>query len=177
MVSRKTVFRGYVSQLDVLKIRTAGGRLVQRELIRHPGAVVIIPRLPDGRLILVRQLRIATGGNIWEFPAGTLEKGESPARCANRELQEETGWKAHRLRHLLTFYPTPGISTEKMYLFFADKLEKSTGCQLDLDEELSSRYFSFSDVDRMIEKGLIIDGKTILGLLFFRRFASGKARR
>ena len=169
MISKKTVFRGYVSQLDVLKIRTSSGRCVKRELIRHPGAVVIIPQLPDGRLVLIRQLRIATGGKIWEFPAGTLEKGELPEECAARELQEETGWKAGRLKKVLEFFPTPGISTEKMYLFVGERLERSSGAKPDADEELQVRYFSPAEVGRMIRRRRIVDGKTILGFLIFKR--------
>ena len=170
VVSKRAAFRGYVSQLDVLQIETASGRRVERELIRHPGAVVIIPRKRDGRLILVRQLRVATGKRIWEFPAGTLEKGESTIRCAARELQEETGWKTGRLRQVLEFFPTPGISTEKMYLFIADNLQHTGVRDLDPDEELEVESFSVSEVERMIRRRVIVDGKTILGFLFFRRF-------
>lgn len=171
VISRKTVFRGYVSQLDVLQIRTANGRRFERELIRHPGAAIVIPRLPDERLILIRQLRIATGGKIWEFPAGTLEKGEPPRACALRELEEETGWRAGRIRQLVEFYPTPGISTEKMCLFLAEDLRKTGEGKLDPDEELQVRIFSPAQVERMIRRGAIVDGKTILGFLFFQRYA------
>ena len=171
VLSRKTVFRGYVSELDVLRIQTASGRRVQRELIRHPGAVVIIPKLPDGRLILIHQLRVATGQRIWEFPAGTLEKGESPYWCAVRELQEETGWKAGRMKKILTFYPTPGISTEIMYLFLADHLREGTDHHPDVDEELEVEYFQTGQLERMIRQGKIIDGKTILGFLLYQRLS------
>ena len=171
MLSRKTVFRGYVSQLDVLRIQTASGRCVQRELILHPGAVVIIPKLPDGRLILIHQLRVATGQRIWEFPAGTLEKRESTLQCAGRELQEETGWKAGRLKKLLMYYPTPGISNEIMYLFFADRLRESSDHSPDEDEELEVRYFRTEQIQRMIRRREIIDGKTILGFLLYQTFA------
>lgn len=175
VISRKTVFRGYVSELDVLKIQTASGRRVERELIRHRGAVIVIPRLPDGRLILIRQLRIATGGNIWEFPAGTLEKGEEIARCAARELEEETGWRAGRLKRLTQFYPTPGISNEVMYLFLGDDLKKGK-MKLDPDEELQCRIFPPAQIERMIQNRRIIDGKTILGFLFFERFIKTSRR-
>lgn len=170
MISRKTVFRGYVSKLDVLQIKTASGRRIERELIRHPGAVVIIPRLRDGRLILIRQLRVATGGAIWEFPAGTLEKGESVSACARRELREETGWKAGRLRRVLDFFPTPGISTEKMYLFMADNLREKVSSTPEFDEELEVQYFTSSQIERMICRERIVDGKTVLGFLFFQKY-------
>ena len=169
VLSRKTIFRGYVSRLDLLKIRTASGREVERELILHPGAVVIIPRLPDGRLILIHQLRVATGGKIWEFPAGTLEKGEPPAECAARELQEETCWKPGRLRKMVQYYPTPGLSNELMYLYLADRLSASYECKPDPDEELEVAYFSVSQIEKMIRSRRIIDGKTILGFLLYLR--------
>lgn len=176
VLSKKTVFKGYVSELDVLKIETAGGKRVERELIRHPGAVVIIPKLSDGQMVLIRQLRVATGGKIWEFPAGTLEKGERPIDCAARELQEETGWRPRKLKELLEFYPTPGISTEKMFLFLGEDLVKSKECKPDVDEELTCRIFSLREIDRMIQKGLIIDGKTILGYLFFLKYVGKQPR-
>lgn len=162
------MFRGYVSQLDILQIQTSSGRCVERELIRHPGAVVIIPSLADGRLVLIRQLRVATGGKIWEFPAGTLEKGESPSQCAARELQEETGWRPGRLKRLIEFYPTPGISTEIMYLFLADRLRESNEHKPDSDEELQVAYFTPLQVKQMIKQDQIIDGKTILGFLLYQ---------
>ena len=172
VISSRTVFRGYVSQLDVLQIQTASGRRVERELIKHPGAVVIIPRLKDGRFILIRQLRVATGRKIWELPAGTLERGESTFQCARRELQEETCWKPGRLRKVLEFFPTPGISTEKMYLFIASDLRKATNLKPDLDEELEVKTFSLPQIEKMIRKAGIVDGKTILGFLFFLKFFS-----
>ena len=175
ILSRKTVFRGYVSQLDVLEIKTSSGRKVEREVIRHPGAVVIIPKLSDGRLVLIHQLRVATGRKIWEFPAGTLEKRESIFQCAARELQEETGWKPGRLKKLIEYYPTPGISTERMYLFLADRLSESTNHKPDLDEELEPATFTLGQIDRMIKTGKIIDGKTILGFLLYERLLSKAA--
>ena len=169
VISKRTVFRGHVSQLDVLKIQTSSGRHVERELIRHPGAVVIIPKLGKDQFILVHQLRVATGGKIWEFPAGTLERGESPARCAVRELQEETGWKPGRLKKLIEFFPTPGISTEKMYLYLAGNLKRSNAHKPDVDEELEVRNFSARQVAGMIRRGEIVDGKTLLGFLLYQK--------
>lgn len=174
VVSRKTVFRGYVTRLEVLELETPNGRKLERELIHHPGAAVVVPRQRNGRLILVRQLRIATGRHIWEFPAGTLEKGEPARRCADRELQEETGWKAGRLRKMLDFFPTPGISDEKMFLYLADDLRPVNGVNPDPDEDLVVKTFTIREVERMICRGTIIDGKTILGFLFFKCFLHAK---
>jgi ADP-ribose pyrophosphatase len=158
-----------VIELDVLKLRTSSGQKIERELIKHRGAAVIVPVRSDGRLVLIRQLRIATGKWIWEFPAGTLEKGESVIQCAKRELIEETGWQAGRIRKVLEFFPTPGISTEKMYLFIADRLKRAAPRERDADEELEVAAFPVSQIERMIRRRQIIDGKTILGFLFFQR--------
>ena len=167
---RRPGFRGSLVRVDVLKIKTASGRRYTRELIRHPGAVVIIPRLKKKRLLLIRQLRVAVGGWIWEFPAGTLERGESPLACARRELREETQHSPGRLRKVLEFFPTPGISTEVMHLFVAEDLKPGAPQGLDPDEELVVRDFSVSQVDEMIRNGRILDGKTILGFLFFQKY-------
>lgn len=172
VLSRKTIFKGRISRLDLVKILTTSGRRFIRELIRHPGAVVIIPKLPNGKLLLVHQLRVATGKTIWEFPAGTLEKGEAIGRCAKRELLEETGWAARRMRKLIQFFPTPGISNEMMYLFMADQMKKMGDQDPDPDEELEVGIFSVSQVERMIRTGKIIDGKTILGFLYFLKYKS-----
>lgn len=170
ILKRRLVFQGRILKLEVLDVRSRSGIRFERTLIQHRGAVVVIPRLPEGRLILIRQLRVATGGWIWEFPAGTLERGESPRACARRELQEETAWKAGRLRKALEFYPTPGISTERMHLFVADRLEQVGSPGRDADEELEVEAFSVSRVEQMIRRGKIVDGKTILGFLFFRNY-------
>lgn len=156
--------------LELLRIATTSGLEVERELIKHSGASVIIPVEPGGRLVLIRQLRVATGTWIWEFPAGTLEEGETPRECARRELIEETGWKAGRLRKLFDFFPTPGVSTEKMHIFLADRLEKAGSSKRDADEELIVWSFSIPQLEEMIRKGEIIDGKTILSFLYFLRF-------
>ena len=169
ILSTKPGFRGKLVHLDVLQIETRSGRRVEREVIKHPGAVVVIPKLPHGNLVLIYQLRAAVGGEIWEFPAGTLEKGESIQHCAQRELEEETGYRAGRIRRVLDFFPTPGISTEKMYLFVAEDLKEGKS-NLDSDEELEAREFSEAEVERMIRQGKIIDGKTILGFLFYQKY-------
>jgi ADP-ribose pyrophosphatase len=174
VVSRRTAFRGEKIDVEVLRIRTSSGRCVNRSLVKAQPVVVLIPRKKDGRLILIRQLRVAAGNEILEFPAGTVEKGESIAQCARRELEEETGWRAGRLRRVLGFFPTPGISTEKMHLFIADRLTKvpSPGC--DPDEELTVEDYTVAEVEKMIQQGQIIDGKTILGFLFLQRFLPRK---
>lgn len=169
VLSRKTIFRGRVVKLELLGVRTPNGRRLERSVIRSRGVAVIIPRISEKRFILVRQLRVAVGQRIWEFPAGTLEKGESLWRCADRELQEETGWRASRIKKLFEYYPTPGISDEKMHVFLADGLRKGTPHKPDDDEDLEVREFSSAQIQRMIRRGEIIDGKTLMGFFFLHQ--------
>lgn len=164
------IFKGKLVQFELLRIKTPHGRWIQRELVRHPGAVVIIPRKGNGRLVLIRQLRVAIGQKMWEFPAGTLERGEFPRHCAARELCEETGFRPGHLRKILEFFPTPGISTEKMHLFLADRLQKDTSRNPDWDEDLAVHSFSIAQIEHMIRRGQILDGKTILGFFCFLKY-------
>ena len=169
VLSRKTIFRSRVIKLELLWIKTPGGKRLERSIVRSRGVAVIIPRISRKRFILVRQLRVAVGRRIWEFPAGTLEKGESHLRCADRELQEETGWRAARIKKLFEYYPTPGISDEKMHFFLADGLRKGTQHRPDDDEDLEVRELSAAQIQLMIRRGEIIDGKTILGFFFLNQ--------
>lgn len=168
ILSRRRIFTGKVLSLEMLQVKVPSGQKVERSLIKSRGVAVIIPLLPKGRLILVRQLRVATGKAIWEFPAGTLEKGEPIVRCANRELEEETGWRAGRIRKVLEYFPTPGVSDEKMHLFIADRLKEGTHHKPDADEELEVRIFPITQVQRMIKSREIIDGKTLLGFFYLQ---------
>lgn len=154
--------------LAVDLLRLPNGKIIEREIFHHPGSAVIIPKLGPDALLLIRQYRYSAGGFIWEFPAGTLKRGESPLHCARRELEEETGFVARSFRKLLTFYPTPGVSTEIMQLYLAERL-CPTQSRLEEDEILETRVFRIREVEKMIESGKILDGKTILGFLHWKR--------
>src|SRR3989338_2623466 len=108
------VYQGKIFALKQVRKKAPDNRIFQHDIIFHPGAAVIIPELPDGRLILLRQYRTAANRVLWEFPAGTLEPGESPLVCAKREIMEETGFKAVHWKKLTEFYPAPGFSQEFM---------------------------------------------------------------
>jgi ADP-ribose pyrophosphatase len=103
-------------------LRLPSGRTVVRQVVKHPGAVVIMPQLADGRLLLIAQYRFAVGETLLEFPAGTLEPGEAPLACARRELIEETGYRAEHWRPLGVTYPSPGYCDEQQHLFMATGL-------------------------------------------------------
>lgn len=167
MIQRKVIFsKGPIHLVDC-DVRMPSGRVLSRQILEHPGAVVIIPVLENRKIILVRQFRFAARSWMWEFPAGGIEPGESRRNAASRELIEEIGLKPKKLKFLFQFYPTPGISGEIMYLFKAEELSPAIG-KPDEDEEIEVEEFSSSEVSRMINQGKIIDGKTILGFYYLK---------
>jgi ADP-ribose pyrophosphatase len=149
------------------RIREPGGLEVEREVVRHSGAAVLLPVTEDRQLVLVRQYRYAVDRQLWEVPAGTIAPGEHPRETAQRELVEETGFFPHRLEELVGFYPSPGFSDEIMHLFLATELERRTPCPEE-DETIEVGLFSFPDVLAMRARGELVDGKTLLGLLLLK---------
>jgi ADP-ribose pyrophosphatase len=141
-------------------LRLPSGRTVVRQVVHHPGAVVIIPQLADGRLILIAQYRFAVGETLLEFPAGTLEPGEAPLECAKRELIEETGYRAEHWRALGMTYPSPGYCDEQQHLLMATGLvpEHATG---DADEIIEVKGLTVQEVERSIADGRLVDAKSI----------------
>ena len=140
-----------------------------REVVVHPGAAVVLAFLPDNRIILIRTRRYAVGQNLVELPAGTLDRGEDPINCAGRELLEETGYLAGRLRPIGNFYTSPGILSEKMYAFAAYDLEQQQQ-HLEEGEEIELVFATLDDAIEMIRRGEIHDGKTVAALLMYDKF-------
>jgi len=140
-----------------------------REVVVHPGAVVVMGILPDGQIILIRTRRYAVGQILVELPAGTLERNEDPINCAGRELLEETGYLAGRLKPIGNFYTSPGILSEKMYAFVAYDLEKQQQA-LEEGEEIEVESATLDDAIDMIRRGEIHDGKTVAALLIYDKF-------
>ncbi len=156
-------------KFDLVRIpRTMDGRAGTMEVVRHPGAVVILPIEADGRIVLIRSERPATGRTLWELPAGTLEAGEDPARAAARELEEETGLRPATVEPLIAFYSTPGMTDEWMRVFTARGLTH-VGQSLDEGERFEPRAVGVEGALSMIDAGEIIDAKTIVALLYARR--------
>jgi ADP-ribose pyrophosphatase len=139
-----------------------------RESVQHPGSVVILPVLDDGRVCLIRNQRVAVGRLLIELPAGTLEPGEDPADCAARELIEETGFRAGQIRKLLEFFVSPGILNERMHLFLATELVAGAP-QLEAGEDIQNLVVPWAEAMRMIDDGTIQDAKTLVGLLAYDR--------
>ncbi len=134
------------------------------DIIVHPGAVVILPLLDDERCLMLRQWRYALEQQLWELPAGTLDKpGEPPEVAAARELEEETGHVAGRMRYLCEFYPSPGILTELIRAYVATEL-RQTEQRLEPTERITVETVKLADAMEMIRDGRIVDGKTIITL-------------
>ena len=140
-----------------------------REVVRHPGAVVILPLLDDGRVCFVRNFRVAVGETLIELPAGTLEPNEDPAETAIRELAEETGYRAGRMEHQLTFCMSPGILDERMHLYVADQLRPGP-MALEAGEDIQPLLCTWDESLEMVRRGEIRDAKTLVGLLYYRQF-------
>lgn len=164
---RRVVFsKGPIHLVDC-DVKMSDGKVLSRQILEHPGAVVIIPEVKPGRYILIRQFRFAAQDWLWEWPAGGLEPGESLKFAASRELTEEIGMKPKTLRQIVKFYPTPGISGEIMYLFLAKGLTPAYAI-CDEDEEIEVQEFSLKEIEKMIKIGKICDAKTILGFFYLK---------
>lgn len=157
------VYDGRVVHLVVLDVKLPDGKSAKRELVRHPGAVALVPLIGDD-VLMVRQFRIAAGRVMLEIPAGTLNPGEDPAVCAERELQEETGYRPALLEALGGIFVAPGYTTEFIHLFLATGLEESK-LDMDDDEFIELVRMPLADALAMVESGEIIDGKTTTALL------------
>lgn len=140
-----------------------------REIVRHPGAVVILPLLNDGRVVFVRNYRVAVDQTLIELPAGTLDHSSDPLVTAHRELAEETGYRAENMKHLLTFYVSPGILDEKMHLFLATSLISGKPAP-EPGEEIQPFSCTWEEALSMARGGEIHDAKTLAGLLYYDRF-------
>jgi ADP-ribose pyrophosphatase len=145
-------------------------------MLRHPGASAVVPFLddpgePDPRILLIRQFRHAADGFIWEIPAGRLDPGEAPERCARRELEEETGMRAETVERLTTIYTTPGFTDERIHLFQARGLAPGEHHR-EADEFMELHRRRWSEVMTMVQSGEIMDAKTLVSLLFVDRLSS-----
>lgn len=159
--------RNFCFKTDVVEL--PNGLHTIRDIVDHPGAVGVIPVLPDGRILLIKQYRYAVQRELLEIPAGTLEKGEESAHCANRELREETGYIAGRMEKLLSCYMAPGYSSEMVHIFVATKLTRKDA-EPELDEDIAIAKMDPDELDRKIRNNVIVDAKTIAGMLaYFHR--------
>lgn len=163
------LFRGVIFDVERFDAELPDGRRVKREVVRHPGAAVVLPILPDGRILLVRVLREIFDRYLIEAPAGKLDPDEDPRDAALRELEEETGYRAGKLEKLIDYYATPGFCDERMHLYLATDLEE-TAQKLDDTEFIELYPVTLDEALALIRSGEIEDGKTIVALLYFKAF-------
>ena len=135
---------------------------IRRAIVHHNGSAVMMALDHRKRILLVRQYRLPARAYLWELPAGKLDEGETPLQAAKRELAEETGCHAKHWKKLVTFYPSPGYVAEKMTIFLATGLTEGKAQPME-DERIETRWFTAMEIERGIESGKIIDGKTMIG--------------
>lgn len=169
VLSSRTIYRGPVFGIRRDEVIEPSGVRTTREVITHPGSVVVLPVLPDGRILLIRQYRHAAHQYLWELVAGRIDAGENPREAAVRELIEETGYRAKRFRIFLDVFPTPGFLEERMFILLAEGLTAGEA-EPEEDEKIFSRAFSFKQLEEMIRTGKLRDAKSIAGILFYLRF-------
>ena len=170
------IYKGPVFGVRRDEVLEPGGLRTIREVITHPGSVVVLPVLPDGQILLVRQYRYATRQYLWELVAGRIDEGENVRQAAARELIEETGYRAKRFRVFLDVFPTPGFLEERMYILLAEKLTAGEA-QPEEDEKITAKAFTPAALEGMIRRNLLRDAKSIAGLLYYFRFLAGKKKK
>ena len=174
LIEKQVIYDGRKVRLELHHFRDPdSGKRHVRETCVHPGAAVVIAFVDPQTILLVRSTRHAVGQILVELPAGTLEKGENPMNAAGRELLEETGHLAGRMKAVGSFFTSPGILSEKMFVFAAYDLEKRRQA-LDEGEDIEVMQTGLDEALNMIQTGGIQDGKSIAALLMYDRFMRGK---
>jgi ADP-ribose pyrophosphatase len=168
LLSSTVAYKGRLFDVEVDELEMAGGVIARREIIRHPGAVAMVPVAADGRLLLVTQYRHAAGRRLLEIPAGTLEPGEDPRDCAIRECQEEVGMIPRTIVPMGGLYVAPGYTSEYIHLFVCTDLQESA-LDADDDEDLEVERLSVEHALQLIEAGHICDAKSVIGILRYTR--------
>jgi ADP-ribose pyrophosphatase len=167
----KTLLDGQRFRVVSLQYRDSKGQQHTRQVVRHPGAVTILPMVDAEHVCLIRNYRPGVDQTLLELPAGTLEPGEDPRHTAFRELEEETGYRAQQMELLCEFYTSPGILDERMWLYVATQLTGGPQ-KLDDGEEIENEVVSWSECLRLVREGAIQDGKSLVGLLFYESVRS-----
>jgi ADP-ribose pyrophosphatase len=175
ILSSTTIYEGPVFGIRRDEVIEPSGVRTIREVITHPGSVVVLPVLPDGRILLIQQYRHATRQYLWELVAGRMDPGETPKVAAARELKEETGYYAKRMRMFLDVFPTPGFLEERMFILLAEGLTAGEA-EPEEDEKIISRAHTRRQLEEMIRGGKLRDAKSIAGILFYFRFLSPQKR-
>lgn len=169
--ARRIVFRGAKIDLALQSIALADGTMADREVVIHRGAVALVPMVDENHVCLVKNDRYAVGETLLEVPAGTIDHGESPDQTAERELAEETGYRAGRITRLRDWFVSPGVMTERMFLYLCEDLQPGP-TDHQLDERLQTVILPWQDAMAMALDGSIKDAKSILSLFLCDRLRS-----
>jgi ADP-ribose pyrophosphatase len=168
-ISSKIVFKGKVFSVRRDEVIEPSSVRATRDMIAHSGSVVVMPVLDDGKIVLIRQYRYAARQYLWELVAGRIDPGENVKQAAVRELIEETGLRAKKMRQFLEFWPSPGFLEEKMFVLLAEGVTQGEA-EPEEDEKIEAKAFSRAELKKMLQNGVIRDGKTISSLLFYFQF-------
>jgi len=167
LLSRRVLHRGSIGSFGVDEIELPNGRRTTLAVLRHPGAAAAVAVTGAREVLLLRQYRHPAGGWLWEIPAGKLHAAETPVAGVVRELEEETGWRARRVERIGEIVTAPGFTDERIHLFIASDLERGIAHR-DHDEEIEVHPVALADAFAMIDRGEIVDAKTIVALFLSR---------
>ena len=167
------IYEGKILNLKVDTVELPDKKYSKREIVEHPGGVGIITITNDNSLVLVKQYRKAVEDFLWEIPAGKLEVNEEPRETAIRELREETGYEAKKLTYITEFYTSPGYCNERIHLFLAEDLIEVESTP-DSGEFIEKSIVPLNDLAKMLDRGEIMDSKTIIAIYFARQYLQGK---
>lgn len=171
-IEEKHIYKGNIIDIYKMTVTLPDGRTATRDIVRHPGAAVVIP-YSDGSLYLVKQFRKPIDKCTLELPAGKLDNNEDPFECAVRELKEETGLESDNIRHLISVHSTPGFSDEILHVYLATDLREGDSC-CDPDEFISTLKLPVGELIKMVLNGEITDSKTIIGIMFADKISKGE---
>ena len=169
VLSSKVIYKGAIFGIRRDEVIEPSGVRTTREMITHPGSVVVLPVLADKRIVMIRQYRHAARQYLWELVAGRIDEGEAPRKAAARELMEETGYHAKKFKVFLDVFPTPGFLEERMYILLAERLTAGPAHPED-DEKIVAKTFTKQELEQMIRSGKLRDAKSVAGLLYYFRF-------
>ncbi|HOM02532.1 MAG TPA: NUDIX hydrolase [Acetivibrio sp.] len=174
-VSKKRVYDGNIISVESVNVLLPNGKEASRDVVLHPGASVVIPISDNNDVYMVRQFRKPVEKELLELPAGKLDKGEDPEVCARRELKEETGLEADKIKHILSYYSAPGFTNEILHVYAAVGLHEGEACA-DEDEFISSKKVPINKLVEMVLNNEINDAKTIIGILLAEKIVKGEIK-
>ena len=169
ILKSEMVYQGRVFGVRRDEVREPSGVVATREVITHPGSVVVLPVLKDDKIVMIQQYRHATRQYLWELVAGRIDEGETVQEAAARELREETGYRAKRFTEFLDVFPTPGFLEERMHILLAEGLTAGKA-EPEPDEKIISRAYGVAELKRMMRTGKLRDGKSVAGILYYLTF-------